>query len=233
MKKIKLLLAIPVLFALFTFNTNKAEAFQKVELPVLNFSDIGKIINFDGKFRLDKFMEARRGGGRSGGSFGRSRSRSSSSSAPRRSTSPSTSSRRSLSGNPAKTPSFGGTRMSKSEATAKYGVPRKQSTITSNNQLGQPVNYRVNDYGGFSSGLMTGYMMGNMSWWMMAPAMFYSRPIYVENQDGTVDVYPPTLSVGKILIAIIIIAAIVMIIRAVIKSRKQLRARETHQSSFV
>jgi len=95
------------------------------------------------------------------------------------------------------------------------------------------MNYRVNDYGGFSSSLMMGYMMGNMAWWMTAPAFFYSRPVYAENADGTVDVYPPTFNFGKLLMTIIIIAIIVMFVRSSLRSRKTIRSDNRSGGSFV
>lgn len=210
-----------IAIAVLLFGTyNYAEA---SELPKINIKlNLKEIVNFDGKFKFSEFLEARRGGGsRGGGSFGRSRSSSSRSSSSARSSSGSSSrSSATLPRNPSKSPSFGGTRMSKEAATAKYGVPRKTQTMTSRNELGQNMNYRVNDYGGFSSSLMMGYMMGNMSWWMMAPSLLYSRPVYVENKDGSVDVYPPSFSFTKLLLAIIVIAAIVFIIRAIIRAKK-------------
>ncbi|HRP02205.1 MAG TPA: hypothetical protein PLE30_06100 [Candidatus Kapabacteria bacterium] len=195
--------------------------------------NLEKIINFDGKFRFNEFLEARRGGG-GRGSFGRSRSSRGSSS--RSSSSSSRSSSRSsasaLPRNPAKSPSFGGNRISREHASAKYGVPRKTETISSKNGLGQQMNYRVNDYGGFSSSLMMGYMMGNMSWWMMAPSLLYSRPVYVENTDGSVDVYPPTFSFTKFLLLLIAIVVVVYIIKGYIRNKRaknQIRDR----SSFI
>lgn len=196
--------------------------------PIINL-EIPKYFDKEYKFNLTEFIEARRGGGggRSGGSFGRSRS-----SAQPRNQQPARAQRSSsLPSNPAKTPSFGGKRITKEQAIAKYGVPRRTSEVVANNQLGQQMNYRLNDYGGFSSGLMYGYMMGNMVWWMTIPAFFYSKPVYAENSDGSVDVYPPTFDFGKLLVTLIILFAIIYIIRAIIFSRKN--SRETQQSSFV
>jgi len=193
--------------------------------PVINLN-IPKHFDKEYKFNLYEFIEARRGG-RGGGSFGRSRS----SAPPRTQQAPRASRSSSLPSNPAKTPSFGGKRITKEQATAKYGVPRRTSEVVTNNQLGQQMNYRLNDYGGFSSGLMYGYMMGNMAWWMTIPAFFYSKPVYAENPDGTVDVYPPTFDFGKFLVTLIVVFAIIYLIRAIIFSRKN--SRERQQSSFV
>lgn len=184
---------------------------------------IQRILNND---NLELF-NARRGGGggsRRSGSMGGSR-RSSSSSKSRTTTSkPKT--------NPTKTPSFGGTRMNKADATKKYGTPRKTETMTGTNAAGSSVRYNVNSYGGYGSGLMTGYMMGvTPFYWSMPfhPAFYYSRPVYVDNADGSIDVYPPRFSFGKLLITLIIIAAIIFIIRRIMKARK---LGNTSQSSF-
>jgi len=119
--------------------------------------------------------------------------------------------------------SFGGKRLnSAKDYTSKYGVPRKTTTqkFTHN---GVPQNYIIHSYGGYGSGLLTGYLMGTTSWlWMTPfhPAFYYSRPYYVENPDGTVSVYPPTFSYSKLIFTIIIFAVIIYIIRVIIKSRK-------------
>lgn len=134
--------------------------------------------------------------------------------------------------------SFGGTRLNSSrDYTSKYGAPRKSTPANqlSGDLAGKvPNNYVVHSYGGYGSSLMTGYMLGTAGWlWMMPfhPAFYYSKPYYVENEDGTVGVYPPTFSFGKLLFAIIIIAAIIFIIRSIIRSRKRI-AQTSPQSSF-
>ena len=174
-------------------------------------------------------LEARGGRGFGGSrSFGRSRSfggsrsytrsRSYSSPATRQSVAPRT--------------SFGGTRLSSSQQyTSRYGTPRK--TIPAGTMSGVPRNYVVNDYGGFGSGLMMGYMMGHTSWmWSMPfhPAFYYGRPHYVENPDGTMSVYPPTFSFTKLIFTILIIGAIIYIIYVIIRNRR--RANYYSQSSF-
>lgn len=179
-----------------------------------------------------------RGGGRSfgrsmGRSFGGSRSRTFST--PRsgsRSIFGSRNATRSMSSAQRKT-SFGGNRMSSSAAyTSKYGAPRK--VIPAGTRAGIPRNYVVNDYGGYGSGLMMGYMMGHSSWmWAMPfhPAFYYSRPSYVQNSDGTVSVYPPTFSFGRVFFTILIVGAIVYIIYVVVRNRKNRYSGYT-QSSF-
>jgi hypothetical protein len=156
-------------------------------------------------------LEARRsfGGSRGfGGGFSRSRSFGGS----RLSTKSSTSGRS----------SFGGKTMSTGKSyVSRYGTPRR--TITGGGASGYPSNYRVMDYGGYGSGLMQGYLMGHTSWmWMMPfhPAFYYSRPYYSSNPDGTVSVYPPTFSFGKLLFTLIIVGGIVYVVYRVIKNRR-------------
>ncbi|MFP4527523.1 MAG: hypothetical protein ACLFQX_03165 [Candidatus Kapaibacterium sp.] len=137
--------------------------------------------------------------------------------------------------NPAKRTSFGGNRLSTGKAyTQKYGTPRKTETVTGRNAAGQQQKYVMHSYGGYGSGLMTGYMMGTTSWmWMMPfhPAFYYSKPYYVTNPDGTMGVYPPTFSFGKLLFTLLIIGGIAFIIVRIVKSRKK-AARSDAQSSF-
>ncbi len=184
-------------------------------------------------FLLPDFAEARRGGS-FGGSRGGSRSSFKSSrsfSAPKstQSSRPSSSfgsSRKSSSlFSKDGRSSFGGTSMSRQQAQAKYGTPRRVVNQSYKNDAGGYSNYRMNDYGGYSSGLMHGYMMGQTSWmWAMPfhPAFYYSRPAYVYNSDGTVDVYPPTFSFFKLIVALFVLAIIVLIIRAVLRARKKM-----------
>lgn len=129
--------------------------------------------------------------------------------------------------------SIGGRRLSggSRQYTSKYGAPRK-STTQSVTRNGVTQNYVMHSYGGYGSGLMTGYMMGATSWmWMMPfhPAFYYSRPYYVDNSDGTVGVYPPTFDWSKLFFTLIIIAIIIYIIRVIIRNRK---SRAYSQSSF-
>lgn len=137
--------------------------------------------------------------------------------------------------NPKKRTSFGGNRISSGKAyTQKYGTPRKTKTMVGKNAAGSSQKYNVHSYGGYGSGLMTGYMMGTTSWmWAMPfhPAFYYGRPYYVTNPDGTMDVYPPRFSFGKLLFTLLIIGGIVFIIVRIVKSRKSRRG-ETSRSSF-
>ncbi len=183
-------------------------------------------------------------GGRSGGgrSFGGSRSSSrsfggsrSSSYKTSRTSSPSRSTYTAPSRLP-KSSSFGGTRMSSNyEARAKYGTPRKVDNYSMRDGQGVSRNYQMNDYGGYSSALMRGYMMGQVSSWMFyAPwhgAFWYSRPSYVENPDGTVAVYPPTFSTGKLIFTILIVGGIIFIIYVVVRKKRRGNVEDS-QSSF-
>ena len=132
-------------------------------------------------------------------------------------------------------PSFGGNRLNSSKAyTQKYGTPRKTETKTMSNSQGQQQRYVMNSYGGYGSGLMTGYMMGATPFlWSTPfhPAFYYSKPYYVNNPDGSIGVYPPTFSWSKLLFTIIIVGIIAYIIYVIIRNKKQ-KARSESQSSF-
>lgn len=132
-------------------------------------------------------------------------------------------------------PSFGGNRLNSSkDYTKKYGTPRKTQTKTMSNAQGQQQRYVMHSYGGYGSGLMTGYMMGATPFlWSTPfhPAFYYSRPYYVNNPDGTIGVYPPTFSWSKLLFTIIIVGIIAYIIYVIIRNKKQ-KARSDSQSSF-
>lgn len=196
------------------------------------------------------FGGSRGGGGRSFGgskSFGSSRSSSKSFGGSRSSNSYNTS--RPSSSTPSRSTSSyeapskmprssfgGGTRMSSNyEARAKYGTPRKVDNYAFRDNQGISRNYQINDYGGYSSALMRGYMMGQVSSWMFyAPwhgAFWYSRPVYVENPDGSVAVYPPTFSTGKLIFTIIIVGGIIFIVYVIIRARRRRNSYES-QSSF-
>ncbi len=179
-------------------------------------------------FVLPDFAEARRGG-----SFGGSRGGSMRQSKPRtqqQARQPGAAQR-----STSKT-SFGGNRITKQQATAKYGTPRRTETTTGTNAQGGAQTYNVNHYGGYSSGLMTGYMLGHTSMlWMMPfhPAFYYSRPYYVENEDGTVDVYPPTFSFMRIIIGLVVLWIIIAIIRSIIrKARGRSNVAKPKYTSF-
>ena len=132
-----------------------------------------------------------------------------------------------------KVTSFGGKRITKEQARAKYGIPKKVNQTTKTDPNGIQRTYNVHQYDGYASGLMTGYLMGHTSWlWMMPfhPAFYYSKPYYVENPDGSVDVYPPTLSYTKILLGIIILAFIFWLIYRIVFLRKK---QKIGRSSFV
>jgi hypothetical protein len=190
-------------------------------------------------FLAPEYAEARRGGG-SRSSFGRSRSsgssmfksksKSNSSFGTKRSSSRLNRNSRTATTTKSTIPktkqsSFGGSRLASKQAyTSKYGAPRKTSTYEGRNAAGQNQRYVMNNYGGYGSGLMTGYMMGSTSWmWAMPfhPAFYYSRPYYVNNPDGTIGVYPPTFSFAKLLFTLMVIGVIILIIRAIIKSRRR------------
>jgi hypothetical protein len=176
-----------------------------------------------------------RGSGKSSGGFFRSKSSESKPSAfgGSRTSTPSPRTNSGVSGGS----SFGGSRsMNKAQAYQKYGTPRKVENFSQRDvNTGYNRNYIINDYGGYSSGLMRGYMMGHVTGYMMwAPwhgAYWYSRPNYVYNPDGTVSVYPPTFDYTKMFITIFVFAGIVYVLYVIIRFRKR-KSGEYSQSSF-
>lgn len=227
----KLRLLLVSLFFIYGSIFLKANPSQVQKPSIIIENLFASNISGDGNINLDKQFLARRGGGSR--SFGGSRRSSRSSSRSSRSTSRSRSSRSSKAtkAERAKTPSFGGSRMTSQAAQKKYGTPRKTSTMTGKNANGQPVTYQVNSYGGFGSSLMTGYMMGSLGW-MVIPSLLYSRPAYVTNPDGTIGVYPPTFSFGRLLFFLIILFAIIWVVRSVRRAMRNASGGGGSQSSF-
>jgi hypothetical protein len=192
---------------------------------------------------LTDVSEAQRRGG--GGSFGGAR-RSSPSFAPSRPAAPSSSApsnsfggQRSMT-SPApqsmqrSSGSFGGSRaMGPAAATdyrKSYGIPRQSTPVA---VPGASTPYMMHSYGGYSDGLMMGYMMGRTSaMWSMPfhPAFYYSRPVYVTNPDGTVEVYPPTFSLMKLFMTIVITGLLVWLIVWIVRRRRG--NDDMSQSSF-
>lgn len=131
--------------------------------------------------------------------------------------------------------SFGGNRMSSgTQYTQKYGTPRRTETRSFAGANGVQQNYVMHSYGGYGSGLMTGYMLGHTPWMWSTPfhpAFYYGRPYYVTNPDGGVEVYPPTFSYAKLFFTLIIVGAIIFIIYVMIRGRKSGRGNYS-QSSF-
>ncbi len=120
--------------------------------------------------------------------------------------------------------SFGGSVTSmynRAQIQSKYGVPRK--IITPNELPNLPKNIRAYDYGDFPSGLMMGYLMGQTSWlWALPfhPAFYYSQPVKVVNEDGTISYYPPTFDYAKFFMTLIIIGSIGFIVLRALKRKK-------------
>ena len=193
-----------------------------------NLSDISSNISSLGNWQ--EKLDLRRGGGFGGSrrSFGGSRR--STRSTPKRSTSRAKSTPKAS----PKRPSFGGNRMSSKQAKQKYGVPTKTQNVTKSSATGQQTQYVMHSYGGYSSGLMTGYMLGHtLMLWMRPfhPAFYSSRPYYAENPDGTVAVYPPTFSFGKLFMTLLVIGILVYLIRNYFRKRKN--GDQSNQGSFV
>ncbi len=119
--------------------------------------------------------------------------------------------------------SFGGSRLNSGNDYRKsYGIPR-QTTPQTLPGYSSPV--MMHSYGGFSDGLMMGYMMGHSSWmWSMPfhPAFYYSRPHVVYAPDGVTvqEVYPPTFSFLKMIITLLVVGAIVYVLVRIVRGRR-------------
>jgi hypothetical protein len=119
--------------------------------------------------------------------------------------------------------SFGGSRLgSGNDYRKSYGIPRQTSPQTLPGYSSPVMMHR---YGGFSDGLMMGYMMGHSSWmWSMPfhPAFYYSRPHVVYATDGTTvqEVYPPTFSFFRMILTIGIVLLLVYIVVRIVRARR-------------
>lgn len=185
-------------------------------------------------FLAPDIAEARRGGGRSFG--GSRRSFTPKRNAPRQQNKKLQRNRtQSQNRTSAKPSSFGGKRLnSANDYTSKYGTPRKSSTVSKPGANGKNTNYVVHSYGGYGSGLMTGYMMGAIPfmWYTpFHPAFYYSRPYEVEKEDGSVEVYPPTFSFGKLFFMLIMIGVIIFVVRRIIQLRRGTNLKTAPYSS--
>lgn len=129
--------------------------------------------------------------------------------------------------------SFGGTRAiapAASNYRRSYGIPRQSTPVT---VPGASTPYMVHNYGGFTDGLMMGYLMGRTSamWYTpFHPAFYYSRPVYVNNPDGTMEVYPPTFSFFKFFLGLAIVGLILWLIVRFFRRRST--NVDSSQSSF-
>ncbi|MGB9771132.1 MAG: hypothetical protein ACPLX7_04040 [Candidatus Kapaibacteriota bacterium] len=134
------------------------------------------------------------------------------------------------------TRSFGGSATSmfnRSNLQSKYGAPRK--IITSRDVPNLPQNVRVYHYNDFASGLMMGYLMGHTSWlWYLPfhPAFYYTQPVKVVNEDGTVTYYPPTFDTGKFLLTMIFLGSVAFIIVRIIRRKNSTVQLSSSRSSF-
>lgn len=174
---------------------------------------------------------------RGGGSFGGFR-RSSPSFAPSRPASPSFGGSRSMT-SPAPSSmqrngsSFGGSRAMAPAAAnyqRSYGIPRQSTPMT---LPGRSSPYMVHSYGGYTDGLMMGYLMGRTSamWYMpFHPAFYYSPPVYVTNPNGAMEVYPPTFSFFRLFLGLAIFGAIIWLVMRLVRRRAD--GGSDSQSSF-
>lgn len=107
-------------------------------------------------------------------------------------------------------PTFDGSILdSPTDYTSKYGEPQK--TIHGHTIPGLPANYLIMDYGGLTYNLMIDYITGNTNILWHTPfhlAFYYTKPYYVNNPDGTVSIYPPTFSIIKTSIFVLILIII-------------------------
>jgi hypothetical protein len=176
---------------------------------------------------------------RRGGSFGGFR-RSSPSYAPSRPAAPSSSfggSRSTTSPAPSAMQrsggSFGGSRAMAPAAAnyqRSYGIPRQSTPM---NVPGVSSPYMVHNYGGYTDGLMMGYLMGRTSamWYTpFHPAFYYSRPVYVPGANGAMEVYPPTFSFLKLFLGLAIFGVIIWLVMRFLRRRSS--GADDSQSSF-
>jgi hypothetical protein len=177
-------------------------------------------------FGLTLFLAEAEAQRRGGGSFGGSR-RSSPSYAPSRPSAPSSSMQRSGG-------SFGGSRSMSPAAgssyRSSYGIPRQSAPVS---VPGASSPYMVHSYGGYTDGLMMGYLMGRTSamWYTpFHPAFYYSRPVYVNNPDGTMEVYPPTFSFFRLFLGLAVLGLIVWLVMRFFRRRAGVESGS--QSSF-
>lgn len=131
--------------------------------------------------------------------------------------------------------SFGGTRLSSGQDYRKsYGTPRKSEPVRMAGQTAGSPRYVAHYYGGMGDRFMTGYMMGATSMWWYTPfhpAFYYSRPYIVHNTDGTQEVYPPTFSFSKVLLAIVIIGGIAFVVYVIVRNVRR-KKQVAYTSSF-
>ncbi len=205
-------------------NSASTNGFLLILLTIFTFVLSPVIADAKGSFGGSRGGSRSFGGSRGGGSsFGSSRSKSYS-----RPSAPSSSYNR-----PSSTPSrsystprssFGGNRMnSGQDYTRSYGIPRQSTPMSLRNNQGVNQNYVVHNYGGRGDGFMMGYMMGSIPFMWHTPfhpAYYYSRPSYVTNPDGTVEVYPPTFSYMTLFFTIVIIGGIVLLVVVAIRRRR-------------
>ncbi|MDC1067764.1 hypothetical protein OAQ99_01250 [Candidatus Kapabacteria bacterium] len=218
---------IIILSLILVFDGN-AQSFQELT-SFVDFSDVGDWKEGTSLRRGRSFGGSRRSSSR------RSSSRRSTSSRSKRNTSSRRSSSKSGLAQSPKRPSFGGKRMSQSQARKTYSTPRKQETISRKSANGTNQRYVMNSYGGYGSGLMTGYMMGSSMWyWSMPfhPAFYYGRPAYVTNPDGSVGVYPPRFSFSRVFFTLVILSILGFIIYRSFAKKKQYNSNNYSRGSF-
>ncbi len=129
--------------------------------------------------------------------------------------------------------SFGGSRAMAPAAAnyqRSYGIPRQSTPMT---VPGVSSPYMVHNYGGYTDGLMMGYLMGRTSamWYTpFHPAFYYSRPVYVTGADGAMEVYPPTFSFFKLFMGLAVFSVIIWLVMRFLRRRSN--GTDGSQSSF-
>lgn len=136
---------------------------------------------------------------------------------------------------PQRSTSFGGSRLqSREQYTRSYGVPRRSEQRMVSNADGSQTRTIVHSYGGVGDGFAMGYMMGSIPFMWRTPfhpAFYYSRPQYLYNPDGSVEVYPGTFSFGTLLMVIIIGGVVVYLLFRIVRSMRR-RVSSESVSSF-
>jgi hypothetical protein len=78
-------------------------------------------------------------------------------------------------------------------------------------------------------------MAGSIPWYWHTPfhgAFYYTQPIIVENEDGTIDVYPPEFNWTKLIMVVLFFGAIIVIIIVVVRNKRLRKREEMSKSSF-
>lgn len=117
-------------------------------------------------------------------------------------------------------PKFCGIKMTKQDALDYYGKPRKTELITAKSGN----SYIVNTFSNYASKLLIDYIEDNTSFFWSMPfsfAFYYSKPNYVKNSDGSIELYPPIFSYSKLLFIFFALIAAGYILNTYLKIKKE------------